>query len=224
MAVLRHQLRLSESDWPRAGWQQPGVARPLFGITTAENGQPAATGRWWRCWRKAAQVYAAHAAGLAPGPAPTGPCQLLWRLSARPRCHQDRAGLPCPGPLGRDEAPMNRSAHGVPFPSCRICPSTNPAAPACPWAGAKSASPRQARPDYRRWAWVTPLACGLKPSGNRTVKTLHRSVFSQSSGRAVSSLAARFPKRFSPVVFGLHPITPTPARHKNAMRCFHQSS
>ena len=119
---------------------------------------------------------------------------------------------------------MKRSAHGVPFLSCRICPSTNPAAPACPWAGAKSASPRQARPDYRRWAWVTPLACGLKPSGNRTVKTLHRSVFSQSSGRAISSLAARFPERSSPIVFGLHPITPTPARHKNAMRCFHQSS
>jgi hypothetical protein len=52
------------------------------------------------------------------------------------------------------------------------------------------ASPRQARPDYRRQAWGTPLACGLKPSGNRTVKTLHRSVFSQSSGRKVSSLAA----------------------------------
>jgi hypothetical protein len=86
------------------------------------------------------------------------------------------------------------------------------------------ASPRQARPDYRRQAWGTPLACGLKPSGNRTVKTLHRSVFSQSSGRAVSSLAAIFPVRFSPIVFGLHPVTPTPARHRTAMRCFHQSS
>jgi hypothetical protein len=86
------------------------------------------------------------------------------------------------------------------------------------------ASPRQARPDYRRQAWGTPLACGLKPSGNRTVKTLHRSVFSQSSGRAVSRLAARFPERFSPIVFGLHKVTPTPARHRNATRCFHQSS
>jgi hypothetical protein len=55
------------------------------------------------------------------------------------------------------------------------------------------ASPRQARSDYHRQAWGRPLACGLKPSGNRTVKTLHRSVFSQSSARAVSSLAARFP-------------------------------
>lgn len=44
MTVLGHQLRLSESDWPRAGWQQPGVARPLFGIASAENGQPAAPG------------------------------------------------------------------------------------------------------------------------------------------------------------------------------------
>jgi hypothetical protein len=26
-----------------------------------------ATGRWWPCWRKAAQVDAAHAAGLAAG-------------------------------------------------------------------------------------------------------------------------------------------------------------
>ena len=86
------------------------------------------------------------------------------------------------------------------------------------------ASPRQARPDYRRQAWGTPLACGLKPSGNRTVKTLHRSVFRQSSARAVSSLAARFPDRVSSLVFGLHPVTPTPARHRNAMRCFHQSS
>jgi hypothetical protein len=42
--------------------------------------------------------------------------------------------------------------------------------------------------------------------------------------RAVSSLAARFPERSSPFVFGLHPVTPTPARHRNAMRCFHQSS
>jgi hypothetical protein len=86
------------------------------------------------------------------------------------------------------------------------------------------ASPRQARLEDRRQAWGTPLACGLKPSGNRTVKTLHRSVFSQSSGRAVSSLAARFPDRFSTIVFGLHPVTPTPARHRTAMRCFHQSS
>jgi hypothetical protein len=86
------------------------------------------------------------------------------------------------------------------------------------------ASPRQARPDYRRRAWGTPLAVGLKPSGNRTVKTLHRSVFRQSSGRAVTSLAARFPDRVSPLVFGLHKVTPTPARHKTAMRCFHQSS
>ena len=81
------------------------------------------------------------------------------------------------------------------------------------------ASPRQARPDYRRQAWGTPLACGLKPSGNRTVKTLHRSVFRQSSGRAVSSRAACFPERFSPIVFGLRPVTPTSARHKTAMRC-----
>ncbi len=86
------------------------------------------------------------------------------------------------------------------------------------------ASPRQARPDYRRQAWGMPLACGLKPSGNRTVKTLHRSVFSQSSGRAVSSVPARFPDRFSPIVFGLHKVTPTPARHKTAMRWFNQSS
>ncbi len=86
------------------------------------------------------------------------------------------------------------------------------------------ASPRQARPDYRRWAWGTPLACGLKPSGNRTVKTLRRSVFSQSSGRAVSSLAALFPVRFSTIVFGLHRVAPTPARHKTPMRCFHQAS
>jgi hypothetical protein len=86
------------------------------------------------------------------------------------------------------------------------------------------ASPRQARPDYRRWAWGTPLACGLKPSGNRTVKTLQRSVFRQSSARAVSKLAARFPERFSPLVFGLHPVMPSPARHRTAMRWFHQSS
>jgi hypothetical protein len=86
------------------------------------------------------------------------------------------------------------------------------------------ASPRQARPDFRRQAWGTPLACGLKPSGNRTVKTLHRSVFSPSSARAVSSLAARFPERFSPIVLGLHPVTPTSARRKTALRCFHRSS
>jgi hypothetical protein len=42
MTVLGHQLRFSESDRPRAGWQQPGVARPLFGIASAENGKTAA--------------------------------------------------------------------------------------------------------------------------------------------------------------------------------------
>jgi hypothetical protein len=113
----------------------------------------------------------------------------------------------------------------------------------------RSSPPGQARPDYRRQeGWLPcpalarralspddlppadrpggphPLACVLKPSGNRTVKTLHRSVFRQSSGRAVTSLAARFPERFSPIVFGLHPVTPTPARHKTALQCFHQSS
>ena len=42
--------------------------------------------------------------------------------------------------------------------------------------------PRQARPDYWRQAWGGPLACGLAPFGNRTAKTLPRSVFGRSSG------------------------------------------
>jgi catechol 2,3-dioxygenase-like lactoylglutathione lyase family enzyme len=70
MTVLGHQVRFSESDWPRAGWQQPGVARPLFGIASAENGQPAAPGDGQMLALLAqsrAQVDAAHAAGLAAG-------------------------------------------------------------------------------------------------------------------------------------------------------------
>jgi hypothetical protein len=51
-----------------------------------------------------------------------------------------------------------------------------------PPAGAFSRPPRQARPDYWRQVWGGPLACGLAPFGNRTAKTLPRSVFRRSSG------------------------------------------
>jgi catechol 2,3-dioxygenase-like lactoylglutathione lyase family enzyme len=70
MAVLGHQLRFSESDRPWAGWQQPGVGRPLFLIGSAENGQPAAPGNGQMVALLAqsrAAVDAAHAAGLAAG-------------------------------------------------------------------------------------------------------------------------------------------------------------
>ena len=70
MAVLGHQLRFSESDRPRAGWQQPGVGRPLFLIGSAENGQPAAPGNGQMVAllvQSRAAVDAAHAAGLAAG-------------------------------------------------------------------------------------------------------------------------------------------------------------
>jgi hypothetical protein len=84
------------------------------------------------------------------------------------------------------------------------------------------ASPRQARPDYRRHAWgfpalrlravrsgltichwqivraaLTPLACGLKPSGNRTVKTLHRSVFTVLRARCFQPVRAFSRKIFA---------------------------
>ena len=71
MAVLGHQLRFSESDRPWAGWQQPGVGRPLFVIAAAENGQPVAPGdgQMAAFRRKAARR-------------PTRPMPPVWRQAA----------------------------------------------------------------------------------------------------------------------------------------------
>jgi hypothetical protein len=48
--------------------------------------------------------------------------------------------------------------------------------------------PRQSRPDYRCQEGGEPLACGLKPFGNRTAETLHRSVSGRSSARSICAV------------------------------------
>ena len=89
MAVLGHQLRFSESDRPWAGWQQPGVGRPLFLIGSAGNGQPAAPGNGQMVALLAqsrAAVDAVHAAGLAAGGTDAGAPGL------RPQYHAQHYG------------------------------------------------------------------------------------------------------------------------------------
>jgi len=82
------------------------------------------------------------------------PRQARFRASpkqARPDYRRQAWGTPLACGLKRDEAPMHWSAHGAPFSSCRICPSTNPAAPACPWAGAIPRQPQAGAAGFPPW-------------------------------------------------------------------------
>lgn len=82
-------LRFTESDRPWAGWQTPGVARPLFLIGRPFDGQPAAPGNGAMNALLAADratVDAVHALALQHG----GRCEGLPGL--RPEYHANYYG------------------------------------------------------------------------------------------------------------------------------------
>jgi hypothetical protein len=172
--------------------------------------------------------------GAFPGPARTGggrsesepPTPLQWQgPSPLPQRHAD------PRPAGGPKPPASARPDpvGAGLPLVRIAPvlvavSRRGGGNAVRFPRPQGQSLSPDWKDFRGRRSDCFFSTLLTPSGNRTVKTSHRSVFSQSSGRTGSSVPVRFPERYSPIVLGLHPVTPTSARHKTAMRCFHQSS
>jgi lactoylglutathione lyase len=82
---LGHSLRFCDRDRPWAGWQQPGVARPLFLIGTPENGKPAAPGNGQMVALLCPSrdlVRRVYAAGLAAGGSDAGPPGLRLQYHA----------------------------------------------------------------------------------------------------------------------------------------------
>lgn len=76
MAVLGLERRFVEHDRPWAGWQAPGVARPLFLVGRPYDGQPHAAGNGQMVAFLAADratVDRAHAVALAHGGRCEGP-------------------------------------------------------------------------------------------------------------------------------------------------------
>ncbi|MGC4076621.1 MAG: VOC family protein [Rubrivivax sp.] len=76
MAVLGLERRFVERDRPWAGWQAPGVARPLFLVGRPYDGQPHAAGNGQMVAFLAADratVDRAHAVALAHGGRCEGP-------------------------------------------------------------------------------------------------------------------------------------------------------
>jgi catechol 2,3-dioxygenase-like lactoylglutathione lyase family enzyme len=89
MAALGQTLRFCEHERPWAGWQTPGVARPLFLIGAPFDGAPAAPGNGPMTAFLAADratVRAVHAVALAHGGRCDGPPGL------RPHYHPDYYG------------------------------------------------------------------------------------------------------------------------------------
>lgn len=89
MEVLGHQMRFCDRTRPWAGWQKPGVARPLFLIGAPEDGHPASVGNGQMVALlipTRAIVTRAHEAGLATGGSDAG------RPGLRPQYHADYFG------------------------------------------------------------------------------------------------------------------------------------
>ena len=104
--ALGHSLRFCDRDRPWAGWQQPGVARPLFLIGAPENGKPAAPGNGQMVallCQSRDLVRRVYAAGLATGGSDAGPPGL------RPRYHADYYGAYLRDPEGNK---MALACHG----------------------------------------------------------------------------------------------------------------
>ena len=89
LGCLGHVLRFRDDARPWAGWQIPGVARPLFLIGAPDDGEPASVGNGAMVALLAptrAAVDAAHASGLTMGGRDAGAPGL------RPHYHADYYG------------------------------------------------------------------------------------------------------------------------------------
>jgi hypothetical protein len=230
--------------WPAGGPKPPASARPALGGRFSPAGSGA--GLCWYGWHGSWGQRTARAGKRSAFPVPARTEAEDQSPNHQPRCHgrghrpchsatltsrppgaQSPRPAPAPPPAGASRPPGRAIASAFPGPADLRGTVSHGRGKRGAFRG-----PAQRRNPFPRIGTSFPAGrrsdCSfgtlLKPSGNRTVKTPHRSVFSQSSGRAVSSLAARFPEGFSPIVFGLHRVAPTPARRKTAMRCFHQSS
>ena len=97
LTSLGHVLRFREDGRPWAGWQAPGVARPLFVIGAPEDGNPATIGNGTMVALLAptrAAVDAAHAVGLTMAGNDAGSPGL------RPHYHADYYGAYLRDPEG----------------------------------------------------------------------------------------------------------------------------
>jgi catechol 2,3-dioxygenase-like lactoylglutathione lyase family enzyme len=86
---LGHRLRFCDRKRPWAGWQEPGVARPLFLIGAPENAQPAHPGNGQMVALLVPTrtlVTQVHEAGLAAGGTDAG------KPGLRPQYHADYFG------------------------------------------------------------------------------------------------------------------------------------